>query len=117
ETLTVNLSGLTPLGTGVPGTPGGTITTVGSPATGTINNDDSATITIGNASVVEGGNLVFTVTLSNAVQGGVTVDYATSNGTAGDGTGGSDSDYTAASGTLSFAGAAGSQTITVATTS
>jgi hypothetical protein len=39
-------------------------------ATGTILNDDAATLSIGNVSVLEGGELVFTVTLSHAVQGG-----------------------------------------------
>src|SRR4029077_3400864 len=87
--------------------------TVGSPATGTITNDDTATFTITNQSVAEGGNLVFTVTLSNDVQGGVNVAYSSADGTAKT----SDSDYTAASGTLVFTGTAGEQhTITVATT-
>src|SRR5947208_517025 len=64
-------------------------------------------------SVTEGGDLVFTVTLSNAVQGGVKVDYQTADGTAQTG----DSDYTAATGTLVFTGTAGEQkTITVHTT-
>ena len=58
---------------------------------------------IGDVSVTEGGNLVFTVTLSNAVQGGVKVDYASGDGTATT----ADSDYTAASGTLTFSGTAG----------
>ncbi len=61
----------------------------------------------------EGGNLVFTVTLSAAVQGGVNVSYATADGTAKL----TDNDYTSASGTLSFTGTANEQlTITVATT-
>ena len=83
------------------------------PATGTIQNDDTATLSIGNVSVAEGGNLVFTVTLSNAVpgrgQGGLR--QRRRHGHA------ADSDYTAASGTLTFSGTAGeTQTITVATT-
>ena len=56
-----------------------------------------------------GGAMTFTVTLSAAVQGGLTVQYATSDGTAAAG-----GDYTATSGTLSFAGTAGeTQTFTV----
>src|SRR5262249_43830300 len=110
ETLTVALSNVQPQGAGVSAS---NFTTPGSPATGTILNDDSATLSITNQSVTEGGDLVFTVTLSNDVQGGVKVHYATRDGTAPS----SDSDYTAASGTLSFAGTAGEQhTITVHTT-
>src|SRR5207247_8299328 len=53
-----------------------------------------------------------TVTLDAAVNTPVTVDYATANGTAQAG-----SDYTAATGTLTFAaGAAGTQTVSVAVT-
>jgi hypothetical protein len=82
-------------------------------STGTIRNDDSATLTIENVSVTEGQDMVFTVTLSAAVQDGVTVDFATADGTATI----PDSDYTAADGTLTFVGMAGEQqTITVSTT-
>src|SRR5439155_773648 len=71
------------------------------------------TFTIANQSVTEGGSLIFTVTLSNAVQGGVNVAYNSADGSATV----ADSDYTAASGTLSFTGTAGEQrNITVATT-
>lgn len=74
------------------------------------------TLTIGNQTVTEGGNLMFTVTLSAAVLGGVTVDFATTDGTAKDGVGESETDYTAASGTLTFLGMAGeTKTITVLT--
>src|SRR5204862_7884889 len=79
ETLSVALSNVAPQGAGVSAS---NFTTPGSPATGTINNDDSATLTITNQSVTEGGDLVFTVTLSNAERGGVKVDYATSHCTA-----------------------------------
>jgi ketosteroid isomerase-like protein len=103
ETLTVTLSAIS----------AASVTSVGSPATGTILNNDSATLTIGNVFVAEGGNLVFTVTLSADVQGGVNVNYATADGTATT----ADNDYTAASGTLNFTGTAGEQqTITVPTT-
>lgn len=68
------------------------------------------TLSIGNASVTEGGNLLFTVTLSPSATGTVTVNYATANGTAV-----APGDYTAASGTLTFTGGQTSKTITVAT--
>ncbi len=55
-------------------------------ATGTILNDDAATITITDAQINEGdtgtSNLTFTVTLSAPVQGGVTVGYTTMGVTA-----------------------------------
>ncbi len=75
-------------------------------ATGTIVNDDSATLTIEDVSLVEGNSgtsvMTFTVTLSDAVQGGVSVDYDTANGSATAG-----SDYVTAGGTLNFLGNAG----------
>ncbi len=74
-------------------------------AVGTIINDDTAslpTLSVADATVSEGNSgvedLAFTVSLSAAATGPVTVAYATSNGTATAG-----SDYTAASGTLTFA--------------
>ena len=71
----------------------------GSPATGTITDDDSATMTIGNASVAEnGGNLVFTVTLNNAVATGTSATYSFTDVTA---TGGG-TDYTGTPGTVTF---------------
>ena len=66
---------------------------------GTIVNDDvQPTITISDASITEGGVAVFTVSLSNASYQTVTVDYSTADLTALLG----DSDYTAASGTVTF---------------
>ena len=56
----------------------------------------------------EGAVLVFTATLSHASSRTVTVDYATSDGTAVAG-----SDYTAASGTLTFNAGDTSQTVQV----
>ena len=56
----------------------------------------------------EGATLDFTVTLSRASGAAVTVDYATSDGTAAAG-----SDYTTTSGTLTFAAGATSKTVSV----
>jgi aryl-phospho-beta-D-glucosidase BglC (GH1 family) len=70
------------------------------------------TISIADASASEGNSgtspLAFTVTLSQAATGLVTVHYATADGTATAG-----SDYTAQSGTLSFAAGETSKTIVV----
>ena len=67
-------------------------------------------ISIDDATVqeAEGATLVFTATLSHASSRTVTVDYATSDGTAQAG-----SDYTAASGTLTFNAGDTSQTVQV----
>jgi hypothetical protein len=83
---------------------------------GTINNDDGASIAINDVTLSEGNsgttNFTFTATLTGSVAGGFTVPFSTSNGTATAG-----SDYTAASGTLTFAGTAGeTQTFTVLVT-
>lgn len=82
---------------------------------GTINNDDASSLSINDVALSEGNsgsvNATFTVTLSNAVQGGFTVPFATANSSATAG-----SDYTAISGgSLSFAGTVGeTQLINVA---
>ena len=70
----------------------------------------SPAISVSDATVqeAEGAVLVFTVTLSHASSRTVTVGYATSDGTAQAG-----SDYTAASGTLTFNAGDTSQTIQV----
>ena len=73
------------------------------------------TVSIANAAVAEGNsgstNAGFTVSLSQASTSPVTVKYATANGTATAG-----SDYTANSGTLTFAAGVTSQTLNVAVT-
>ncbi len=89
----------------------GAVSTAGSPQTGTITNDDSAVVSLaGNVSQSEATSpQTFTVTLSNPVDIDVTVDYATSDGTAV-----APGDYTAASGTLTFpAGTTTAQTVGV----
>ena len=79
--------------------------------TGTITNDDSATVTIANASAAEGDSLSFTATLDKAVQGGLTATPGYTNGTA------ADTDYTANTTALSFTGTANeTKTFTVQTT-
>ncbi|MDE0561265.1 MBG domain-containing protein [Algoriphagus sp. NF] len=82
-------------------------------ATLTILSDDDISISINDPSVAEGDagstSLTFTISLSDpAPSGGATVDYATADGTAVAG-----SDYTAVSGTLSFAVGESSKTIDV----
>jgi hypothetical protein len=85
---------------------------VGSTATGTIN--DTAVVpqisisTPSPISDANGGNLIFTVTLSQAAASVVTVDYATADNTAFAGF-----DYTAESGTLTFPVGTTSETISV----
>jgi hypothetical protein len=65
---------------------------------------------VANASANEGSNLSFSVTKSGTTSDTCTVNYATANGTAMSGT-----NYTAKSGTVSFASGTTSQTVTVAT--
>ncbi|NQV69649.1 MAG: DUF4347 domain-containing protein [Pseudohongiella sp.] len=87
------------------------------PRTGTVavtNTDDDAapTLAISDVSASEGaGDFTFTVTRSGATGGTTTVNYATANGTALSG-----SDYTAKSGSLSFAPGETSKTIAVSVT-
>ena len=75
-------------------------------ATVTVQNDDSAAVTIADVSVAEnvaGGTATVTLSLDNAVQGGFAVDVSTSDGTATVA-----GNYTALSGqTVTFAGTAG----------
>ncbi|MCY4601094.1 MAG: sulfatase-like hydrolase/transferase [Acidobacteria bacterium] len=84
----------------------------GATATGTILDDDTALpeLSIQDSAGGEGsGAITFTVRLAPASSRDVTVRYATSGGTATQGT-----DYTAASGTLTFAAATTEQSVEVA---
>ncbi|MCP1386573.1 Calx-beta domain-containing protein, partial [Runella salmonicolor] len=108
ETFTVPLSSVVASGRNVViSGPSGT-------GTGTITNDDAATISINDVALAEGNagttTFTFNVTLSQVVSSAVTVDFATANGTANAG-----GDYTPNSGTLTFPanGAGQTQTITV----
>ena len=73
--------------------------------------ETTPTVSIAGGSGTEGddGSIAFTVTLDEAASGTVTVDYATADGSAEAG-----DDYTAASGTLSFAAGETSKAISVA---
>ncbi len=107
ETITISQSNLAATVLSVAITDGATVT---------INNDDSATVTIADVSGNEDdGSITVTATLDNAVQGGFTVDVSTSGGTATT----ADSDYTSLTGqTLTFTGTASEmQTFTVTPTS
>ncbi|MEC5127715.1 Calx-beta domain-containing protein, partial [Verrucomicrobiales bacterium BCK34] len=105
ETMTVTLTGVAAGGRDV------TIDGTANTGTGTITNDDAATISISDATIDEGGNLVFTVTMTNESDAAVSFDYATVVGSAGAG------DFTeVASTTLTFAPGETSKTITIATT-
>ena len=86
------------------------LTIGGVTGTGTINdNDPTPTLAIDDVTVNEGaGTMTFTVTLSAASGNTVTVNYSMINQTALSG-----SDYTAGSGTLTFAPGTTTQTITV----
>ena len=101
ETFNVNLSGAT------------AATIADSLGVGTIiDNDPTPTLVIDDVSVLEPTsgtvNMVFTVTLSAPSGRAVTVNYATANGTATAG-----QDYTATSGTLTFAAGVTTMTVTV----
>jgi len=90
-------------------------TAIGSPtASGTITNDDPVpSITIADVSALEGDAgatpFAFTVTLSNPSSQPVTVDYATSDGTATT----ADADYSAGGATLTFDPGVTTQPVTV----
>ena len=74
---------------------------------GTIRNDETGyALSVSDVSAGEGGTATFTVSMLVASPQTVTVDYATADGTAVAGV-----DYTAASGTLTFAPGETSQTV------
>jgi ELWxxDGT repeat protein len=81
-------------------------------AVGTINDNDTANVTINNFTIPEGdagtADAVFTVTASTAYYRDFTVDWTTAAGTAGEGV-----DYTASSGTLTFPAGTTSRTLAV----
>ena len=80
-------------------------------ALGTITDDDEAAVTIADTSATEGEALTFTVTLDNAVQGGLTVTPAYADVTTSGG------DYAGNVAALTFDGTAGeTRTFTVAAT-
>ena len=87
---------------------------LGSPssAAATINDNDTSSVVsfaISDAAASEGDSLQFTVTRSGPTSGSYTVNYASANGTAGS------LDYTATSGTLTFASGLTTLTISVPT--
>jgi len=98
ETLRVNLSNVSNSGT-----------LINSTATGTVTDNDFA-FAIADSTTAEGEALQFTVIRSGNTTTAATVDFATANGTAISG-----SDYTAQSGTLSFAAGEATKIINVAT--
>ncbi|MCY4671898.1 MAG: SwmB domain-containing protein, partial [Rhodococcus sp.] len=76
----------------------------------TVTNSTLPVLSIAQAATSEGGSLEFTVTLMTASDVRVTVDYATSDGTATEG-----KDFSSVSGTLAFAAGDTEATITVDT--
>ena len=102
ETFTVGLT--------VTGAPSGLTST--DTGTGTINNDDAATVTVNDANASEGDSIAFTVTLDKAVQGGLTVTPGFTDRTAVEGT-----DYDENTDALTFTGTKGeTKTFKVGTT-
>lgn len=103
ETLFLNLSN-----------PTGGATVSDGQGQGTINdNDDCSAVSYtiaSNGAVTEGANSVFTVTKAGSTSASCAVNYATAGGTAASG-----SDFTAASGTLTFTSSQTSRTVSVAT--
>ena len=71
---------------------------------------EEPTINVGDAGATEGQDVEFTITLSKATGEEVMVDYATADGTASEG-----SDFTATSGTVTFAANETSRTVSVPT--
>lgn len=90
--------------------PGATIATSRATAVITDNDEDPPSFSVSDVSANEGAGLVFTVTKAGTVNNSYAVNYATANGTAIAG-----SDYTASTGTLTFAAAETTKTVSVAT--
>jgi hypothetical protein len=90
----------------------GYIVGASSAASGTITDNDVATLSVNDVSITEGNSgtsiATVTVTLSTPSAATVTVSYATANGTATAG-----SDYVSKTGTLTFAPGVTSQTISI----
>ena len=105
ETLTISLSNATR---------GARISPSAGVGEGTIVDDELPTVlSVKDASVTEGGMLTFTVTRTGDAQAAQTVDFATSIGS---GDTASTGDFTATSGTLTFAQGESTKTFTVQTT-
>src|SRR5437773_1410620 len=103
---TVNLTLSNPTGGATLGTPDTAVLTIIHNDSGGVLQFSSATYSVNE--VVLSGNAVIKVTSSAGNASGVTVDYATSDGTATDG-----SDYIATSGTLTFAAGQTRRTFTI----
>ena len=97
----------------VTSTSGGAVGETSDAGTGTIIDDDTAPtpdVSIGDGSVTEGGDLVFTVTLSEPTTEDVTLTLSTSNGTA------DASDYTPTTAAVTIAAGDSAATFSVPTT-
>ncbi|MGZ2370530.1 Calx-beta domain-containing protein, partial [Ancylomarina sp. YFZ004] len=90
---------------------GNTAITIGDAGLGTIIDNDTAAVTISDATIVEGGDLSFDVSLNQNVQGNVVVLVSFTNIST------SDNDFTSSVQTITFVnGDSGIQTVTVPTT-
>lgn len=87
-----------------------TVVTVSGAGGGTPNCGGISFIIASNAAVTEGTNSVFTISKAGSTSNSCSVNYATANGSATAG-----SDYTAASGTLTFTSAQTSKSVSVVT--
>lgn len=100
----------------------GEIATSGNDLVGTgtiLDDDDAPSVSIGDATVVEGGTASFTVSLSRASVENVVLTFATADGSAKDGVGESGvgiPDYVAQTGSVTILAGQTSATITVPTT-
>ena len=92
------------------------LTPANATATGTIEDNDPPSLSVADASGMEGNNVVFTVTLVRTTGQVVTVNYATAPSTATSSADGVGADFTATSGVLTFAASELSKTVEVPTT-